>query len=267
MTMLVSRLVPMLSSRTRRLSGRVLTRTAVTVALVAVTAAGCGGDKPTATSTALPDAVKSQLAAVAGVGADSTILTANSSAVQVYASPSAPQPVRRLASPNQNGAPLVFLVQAKLPGWWQVLLPVQPNGSTGWVKAAQVNAATTPFRVVVSRGAHTLSLYKSGAVVATEKVAIGTSDTPTPGGKFYLMELLQPANPNGPYGPYAFGLNGFSTSMASFNGRDPVIGIHGTNEPAMLGRDVSHGCIRLSNDAITRLAKTVPAGTPVDIIA
>ena len=52
-----------------------------------------------------------------------------------------------------------------------------------------------------------------------------------------------------------------------FNIQDPVIGIHGTNQPQLLGQDVSHGCIRLSNDAIIRLAGTVPTGTPVDIIA
>ncbi len=46
-----------------------------------------------------------------------------------------------------------------------------------------------------------------------------------------------------------------------------MIGLHRTNEPKMIGKDVSHGCIRLSNDAITPLAQTVPLGTPVDIVA
>lgn len=250
-----------------------IARVAVMVALAAVTAAGCGGDdEPATTSTQMPDAVQSQLSAVAGVGADSTIVTASGNSVAVYPAPSAPggaaaAPKLQLANPNASGAPLVFLVTAKMPGWWQVLLPVQPNGSTGWVKAEQVTASVTPFRIVVSRGEHTLTVYKSGAPIAVEKVAIGTTDTPTPGGRFYLAELLKPPNPNGPYGVLAFGLNGFSTTLDSFNGREPVIGIHGTNQPQLLGQDVSSGCIRLSNDAITRLAGTVPTGTPVDIIA
>jgi len=253
-----------------RFTGRIA-RAAVMVALATITAAGCGGDgDSTAESGQMPDAVKTQLSAVAGVGVDSTILTATGSSVAVYQAPGAagatPTPKLRLANPNDNGAKLVFLVTAKMPGWWQVLLPVQPNGSTGWVKAEQVSASTTPYRIVVSRGQHTLTLYKAGASIAVEKVAIGTSDTPTPGGQFYLAELLKPPNPNGPYGPYAFGLNGFSTALTSFEGQDPVIGIHGTNQPQLLGQDVSHGCIRLSNDAIIRLAGTVPTGTPVDII-
>jgi lipoprotein-anchoring transpeptidase ErfK/SrfK len=255
-----------------RFSGS-LARATVTVALAAVTVAACGGGKGTsATSTQIPDTVKTQIAAAAGVGVDSTILTAVTSSVAIYAAPVASGATGgtvklHLANPNGDGAKLVFLVTARMPGWWQVLLPIQPNGSTGWVKADQVTATTTPYRIVVSRGQHTLTLYKSGDVIATEKVAIGTSDTPTPGGRFYLAELLKPPNPNGPYGPYAFGLNGFSTTLDSFDGTKPVIGLHGTNQPQLLGHDVSHGCIRLSNDAITRLAGTVPTGAPVDIIA
>jgi lipoprotein-anchoring transpeptidase ErfK/SrfK len=248
-------------------------RVAAAVALATAVVAGCSksGGTPAAATSQMPDAVRSQLGAVAGVGADSTILTATVGKVAVYPSPAVPgataTPKLTLANPNGDGAKLVFLVTAKMPGWWQVLLPVQPNGSTGWVRADQVTATTTPYRIVVSRGQHTLTLYKSGASIAVEKVAIGTSDTPTPGGRFYLAELLRPPNPNGPYGPYAFGLNGFSTTLASFDGTKPVIGLHGTNQPQFLGQDVSHGCIRLSNDAITRLAGTVPTGTPVDVIA
>jgi lipoprotein-anchoring transpeptidase ErfK/SrfK len=230
---------------------------------------GCGGGDGThKADTNLTPQVRNQLAAIAGLGQGrSTVVTASGASVDIYTAPTDNQPSSTLASPNENGVRRVFLVQAKMPGWWQVLLPVQPNGSTGWVRADQVTASEPPYRLVVSRGAHQLRVYSDGKQIAQEPVAIGTSDTPTPGGRFYLMELLRPPNPNGAYGPYAFGLSGFSTSMSSFDGHKPVIGIHGTNEPQMIGKDVSHGCIRLSNDAITRLAQTVPLGTPVDIVA
>ncbi|WP_163550019.1 L,D-transpeptidase [Candidatus Frankia nodulisporulans] len=227
---------------------------------------GSGGDGSQAAPTKPLAQVRSQLAAIAGIGQGrSTVVTASGASVDLYSAPTDTQPSSTLASPNQNGVKRVFLVQAKLPGWWQVMLPVAPNGSTGWVQADQVTASETPYRIVVSRGQHSLKVLKDGAPIAEEPVAIGTTDTPTPGGRFYLMELLQPRNPKGAYGPYAFGLNGFSTSMTSFDGHEPVIGIHGTNEPKLIGKDVSHGCIRMNNDAITRLAQTVPLGTPVDI--
>jgi lipoprotein-anchoring transpeptidase ErfK/SrfK len=46
-----------------------------------------------------------------------------------------------------------------------------------------------------------------------------------------------------------------------------VIGIHGTNEPQLVGTDVSHGCIRLRNEDISRLVGLLPLGTPVEITA
>ena len=51
----------------------------------------------------------------------------------------------------------------------------------------------------------------------------------------------------------------------SFAGGDGQVGIHGTNRPSVLGRDVSHGCIRVRNAVITRLARLVPLGTPVEV--
>ncbi|WP_101831790.1 L,D-transpeptidase [Frankia canadensis] len=241
---------------------------AAAVGCAVLTGCGSGGDGMQKADTNLTPQVRSQLAAIAGLGQGrSTVVTASGASVDVYSAPTDNQPSSTLASPNENGVKRVFLVQAKMPGWWQVLLPVQPNGSAGWVRADQVSASETPYRLVVSRSQHLLRVLSDGKQIAAESVAIGTSDTPTPGGRFYLMELLRPPNPNGAYGPYAFGLSGFSTSMSSFDGHKPVIGIHGTNEPKMIGKDVSHGCIRMTNDAITRLAQTVPLGTPVDIIA
>jgi hypothetical protein len=40
-------------------------------------------------------------------------------------------------------------------------------------------------------------------------------------------------------------------------------GLHGTNNPASVGRAVSHGCVRLRNEDIARLYRQVPVGTPV----
>jgi lipoprotein-anchoring transpeptidase ErfK/SrfK len=43
------------------------------------------------------------------------------------------------------------------------------------------------------------------------------------------------------------------------------IGIHGTASPDSIGRSVSHGCIRLANWDVVRLAERVKFGTPVSI--
>ena len=108
-------------------------------------------------------------------------------------------------------------------------------------------------------------MYQGGTIVDVEPVGLGTRDTPTPGGSYYTKELLRPPNPNGPYGPFAYGLSGFSNVLTDFAGGDGVIGIHGTNDPSLLGHDVSHGCIRMSNAGITNLVSVLPLGVPVDI--
>jgi lipoprotein-anchoring transpeptidase ErfK/SrfK len=89
--------------------------------------------------------------------------------------------------------------------------------------------------------------------------------TPTPVGLYYITELLKQPDPTGPYGPYAFGLSAHSDVLNEFAGRDGILGLHGTDFPQGIGTNVSHGCIRMSNHAITKLAHVLPVGTPVRI--
>jgi lipoprotein-anchoring transpeptidase ErfK/SrfK len=187
--------------------------------------------------------------------------------VAIYPAPGAPTPTQSLANPtSDHHGKLVFLVEQNPGnGWIHVDLPVRPNGSTGWIRADQVELHTNPYRLVVSEGAHQLSVYKDDAVIMTMPVGIGTSDTPTPGGRYYLKELLRPPDPNGAYGPYAYGLSGFSNVLQSFEGGPGVIGLHGTNQPELIGTSVSHGCIRLRNADIEKLVPILPLGTPVEI--
>jgi L,D-transpeptidase catalytic domain len=85
-----------------------------------------------------------------------------------------------------------------------------------------------------------------------------------PTGTYFTVELLKQSDPRGPSGPYAFGLSACSNVLYSFGGGAGAIGLHGTDEPGKLGTDVSHGCIRVSDSVITRLAGVLPLETPVD---
>ena len=55
-----------------------------------------------------------------------------------------------------------------------------------------------------------------------------------------------------------------ATRLSEFNGGDGQIAIHGTDDEGTIGQDVSHGCVRVANDIILKLAK-LPLGTPVVI--
>jgi lipoprotein-anchoring transpeptidase ErfK/SrfK len=127
--------------------------------------------------------------------------------------------------------------------------------------------ATDNMHIVVSLSSRQVTLYRAGADVFQASVAVGAPDAPTPTGHFFVTEVLQLTDPGDAYGPYALGLSGFSNTYFSFDGGPGQIAIHGTDQPWVIGGYASHGCVRLTNPEITKLATQVPAGTPVDIVA
>jgi lipoprotein-anchoring transpeptidase ErfK/SrfK len=170
---------------------------------------------------------------------------------------------RTITSPNDYGATRVFLVERDAGEWLQVLLPIRPNGSKGWIRAADVTLAVTAHRVVIDRGAFRFTVYDGGRAVRTGGVATGEAGTPTPPGRYFFTELVKPVDRNGSYGAYAFGLSGFSPVLKSFAGGPGQLAIHGTNRPSVIGTRASHGCVRVSDDDITWMAKNLAIGTPV----
>jgi lipoprotein-anchoring transpeptidase ErfK/SrfK len=197
----------------------------------------------------------------------STVAEAIVSKVGIYSSAGDPQPNRTLDNPQPSGAPLVFLVKQLGTDWINVYLPVRPNGSTGWLKRSDVKLSQHDWRLVVETGAHRITAYQGVTIFLQEPIAVGKQDTPTPGGVYYIKELLRPPNPNTVYGPFAYGLSGYSNVLTTFNGGEGVIGIHGNNDASVLGTDVSHGCIRMSNPGISKLVSVLPLGVPVEIRA
>jgi lipoprotein-anchoring transpeptidase ErfK/SrfK len=191
----------------------------------------------------------------------------------VYETPGAPAPVRTFDNPwllngeADKAIPQVFLVEEQRPdGWIRVLLPERPNGSSGWIRQSDVQLTQNPYRLRVSLGDHKITVFERDQVSYQGDVAIGAPSTPTPPGEYYTRVLLQAPNPNTVYGPYAYGLSAHSEVLTEFNGGDGEVGVHGNNDKSVLGKSVTHGCIRMDNDEITRLSKILPLGTPVEIV-
>ena len=103
--------------------------------------------------------------------------------------------------------------------WLQVSLPIAPNGQTGWVKTSQVTLSQNDYRVDILRTAHQLRVYRDNVLQKAYPIAVGTADTPTPGGTYFIKVLLTPPNPNGDYGPYAYGLSGYSAVLTQLRRR------------------------------------------------
>jgi lipoprotein-anchoring transpeptidase ErfK/SrfK len=178
----------------------------------------------------------------------------------------------RFGRVDQNGYPSVFGVVGRVTGghcgatFYRIQLPVAPNGSAGWVAAWAVRLLVVRSRVEVSLSAHRLVVYRSGRAVFHAPVAVGTPDTPTPTGRFFVNERFLLANSTGPFGVAALGISAHSTVLRNWVQGGPI-GIHGTNEPRLIGDAASHGCIRLFNSDMAKLFKLAPAGTPVLIHA
>ena len=178
------------------------------------------------------------------------------------------KPFARFGRLNVNGFPTVFrvldLVRARncVARWYRVQLPIKPNGVTGYVRAAAVDTGRVRSRVLVDLSARRLTLFRNGKQAFRTTVAVGSSATPTPTGRYYVNQRLIPSDDSGPYGPAAIGISAYSNVLTGWVQGGPVA-IHGTNEPWSIGRAVSNGCIRVRNEVLRRLFRVTPAGTPV----
>ncbi len=110
------------------------------------------------------------------------------------------------------------------------------------------------YRITVNTQTHTLTLFRDNIAYKTYKVAVGKSSTPTPKGTFKIINRA--INPGGPFGARWLGLNAPNGDY----------GIHGTNDPSSIGKNISNGCIRMFNDQAIELSNLVPIGTVVNII-
>lgn len=186
--------------------------------------------------------------------------------VSVYGSESSSRARQTLANPTGDGTLLSFLVRSLHRRRALVYLPTRPNGSIGWVRRSDVRIFSDPYRVRIDLRAHRLTVRRDGPIVLSAPVGVGHAVTPTPAGTYYLVSRIRPPDPGSVYGAFAFGLSAHSNVFTRFGfGGDGRIGLHGTNDPSGVGHDVSHGCIRMKNRAILRLARILPLGTPVTI--
>jgi lipoprotein-anchoring transpeptidase ErfK/SrfK len=248
------------------------------LALLPALAAGCGGGgEPTAavpTPTTV-DGADPQTTAAPPSGPSYTVATAaKEGTIQIYKGPNESQKASTLKHPRlinddpKAKVPLVMLVEQQQGDWLEVALPIRPNGSKGWVKKSEFKLDDHNFRIEINLAAFNLKGFRGDKQIFDAPIAVARDDTPTPGGKYYTTELLEPPDPKGDYGPYAIGLSGHSDALLTFGGGPGQLGIHGTNKPEAIGTKVSHGCIRLKNADITKLVDIgMPLGTPVVINA
>jgi lipoprotein-anchoring transpeptidase ErfK/SrfK len=180
--------------------------------------------------------------------------------------------VTQLNTVTSDGTQNVVLILdeldvSKSQVWYRVRLPILPNNSTGWVPKSALGTITPVHtHLYVNRETQTLVLKRDGKTIFTTRVGVGKTAPgwgPTPPGQFYIRDKLTNFH-NAFYGPIAFGTSARSAVLTEWPGGG-FVGVHGTNEPQLIPGYISHGCIRLKNDAIIKLSHLMTVGTPLTV--
>jgi len=133
-------------------------------------------------------------------------------------------------------------------------------------------------KLVVRKSEHALhALDKDGKLVAFYPASIGSEEKPAPSGSYKIERVAQ--NPTYTYNPkYKFkGVKSDKPFTIKPGPNNPVgavwidlslesYGIHGSPDPAKVGKTYSHGCVRLTNWDVKQLAQMVEKGTPVEFV-
>lgn len=171
----------------------------------------------------------------------------------------------RFDNPQPFGDELTFLVIRRVGDSLQVHLPVRPNGTTGWVKAADVEVSEVTSHVEVNLAERTLRLFDGAELTSESPVAIGTNETRTPTGRHFISDKLEEPSGAQRY-PWSLGISAYSEQLDTFDGGAPQIALHGWRDTSAFGKARSNGCIRVPDGVIEQLA-ALPLGTPVDVYA
>ncbi|GAA3352109.1 L,D-transpeptidase [Saccharopolyspora gregorii] len=193
------------------------------------------------------------------VGTDGVVLRVEHD-VAVHDAPGG-APFARLPA-TQLGNPTWVPLIARQGGWGQVLLPSRPNSSTGWIRidGAPITQARTPYHVDVDVDARRLVVWEGDRNVGSWTVGVGSSDSPTPRGRTYLMAAIEETVTK--FSPIILPLGTHSETFNSYGGGPGTVALHGWPDPAVFGEAASDGCVRVPPDAL-RLLSTLPLGTLV----
>lgn len=118
---------------------------------------------------------------------------------------------------------------------------------------SSIGASTGSYMIHIDVDLKRLSLFLGNEIIASYPIATGAYETPTPLGVFRINSRFRSE------------MSGFGTCFLGLNVPWGQYGIHGTNKPHTIGRNASHGCIRMANEDAESLYAAVPNGTVVVI--
>ena len=131
----------------------------------------------------------------------------------------------------------------------------------------------TVDRIIVDKPNNQVEAYAGDELLATYPATIGSGDLPSPSGTMDVAAVAPEANYT--FNPETNNWGGDKALTIAAGPNNPVggvwidlskptYGIHGSPDPALIGKTQSHGCVRLTNWDARELADAVKAGAKVE---
>jgi lipoprotein-anchoring transpeptidase ErfK/SrfK len=185
--------------------------------------------------------------------------------VAVYRRPRGPV-VQLLNATTEFGSRRTFAVAARRGRWLGVTTTTLPNAKLDWIeKSRAVRVASTRISLHIDLSKRSLELHRGSKVIRKARVGIGRPGAPTPTGRFAVTDKLAGGKYGAYYGCCILALSGHQPNLPKGWPGGDRLAIHGTNNPAGIGKQVSAGCLHAAAADLRLLMKRVPLGTPVFI--
>lgn len=129
----------------------------------------------------------------------------------------------------------------------------------------RLKVAQASFGVIVDKSQNSLTLKNQEEILKVYRCATGEKGV-TPVGSFKIRSRIVDPPWFTPQGviPPGDPRNVLGSRWLGFD--KPGYGIHGTTDPASIGKPVTHGCVRLLNSDVEELFALLPEGTPVTVV-
>ncbi|GIG90307.1 L,D-transpeptidase [Plantactinospora endophytica] len=173
---------------------------------------------------------------------------------------------RAFLAPTIGGVPVTMPIVTRRAGWTAVLLP-SANRTIAWVPPGPWSTVELRDLVVVVRHTHRLHWYRDDRLVRSWPVSVGTSATPTPLGRTFI--LGRSALPGRVYADtevFALGAVPDDPGSVPAGLRGAHIGLHAWYRDHDLGRNNSNGCIRITRKAQELLLAELVPGTELLVL-
>jgi hypothetical protein len=148
--------------------------------------------------------------------------------------------------------------------WGRVEIPYAWPRRHGWIALRGLARRITRVEVHIDLSERRIAVEKFGRMRFRMPAAVGAPATPTPPGEYFVTDRI--AFGGGAYGTFAFGISGVQPRLPSGWSAGDQLAIHGTNDPASIGRAVSAGCVRVNERTLDRLKPLLRPGTPVIVV-